>query len=231
MTYHSNSPMATVLGLLLLLGGCAGGVDLAPAPQADTVPTGPGRGAEAVKGGIRIAAFVDAWSARPEDLNEEVTPIRVRITNRGDDSISLRYRDFQLTSQGRTFAAIPPYDVEGEIVKAIPTFGYPYRGFEVAPYLSPYYHDLTPFAGPFPYDAPYYGRYYPAALEIELPTQAMLELALPEGVLQPGGDVTGFLYFENVGDQVQRLIFRATPSNANTGEPIGTLTIPFVTVD
>jgi hypothetical protein len=55
----------------------------------------------------------------------------------------------------------------------------------------------------------------------------MIVKALPEGVLEPGGRVTGFVYFEEVED-VPRVRFVAQLVNASTGARFGTLTIPFV---
>lgn len=177
-----------------------------------------------------MEARVDAWSAQPENLAQEATPIRVRIMNRSGNPLRIRYNDFHLVGpDGKSFAAIPPYNLQGEVTKPINNLATPATGFTVAPYLTGYYPGITSFAGPFAYDAAYYGTYAPRFRQINLPTEQMLQLALPEGVVDPTGEVSGFLYFESVGDlDVSRVQLRAELVNAQTGQKFGDITIPFV---
>ena len=58
---------------------------------------------------------------------------------------------------------------------------------------------------------------------VRLPTQGMYDAALPEGSLADGGIVEGYLYFEKLGDDVQRATLRATLDGSSTP-----LEIPFV---
>ena len=62
---------------------------------------------------------------------------------------------------------------------------------------------------------------------MELPTQDMLVRAIPEGVLQPGGTVDGFLYFETVPKGVESVTFTYQLHDANSRESLGTVQIPF----
>ena len=60
-----------------------------------------------------------------------------------------------------------------------------------------------------------------------LPTEDMMKSALPEGTLAPGGTMTGFLYFQNVGEREGEVTLRARLVDARTGEQFGALAIPF----
>jgi hypothetical protein len=55
----------------------------------------------------------------------------------------------------------------------------------------------------------------------------MLRQALPEGTLEEGGSVTGFLYFQDVSEREGRVTLQARLVDARTGEQFGTLSIPF----
>lgn len=203
--------------------------NLAPAPGAQPAP-GPGQGAVAMEAGVRMEARVDAWDARPANLEDAVTPVLVEITNNSSSPMLVRYNAFQLVGpQDQTFSAIPPFDLEAEVTQPVTTPAFTYTGFGVAPYLSPYYPGVDPFVGDFAFDAGYYGTHFPAFREIDLPTADMVQMALPEGVLEPGGSVTGFLYFQDVGDaDVPRVVYTAELVNARTGQQFGTVEIPFV---
>ena len=63
---------------------------------------------------------------------------------------------------------------------------------------GPVYPGLTTFAGPLMCDPFFYASYYPRFVQLQLATGDMVQKALPEGALQPGGRMTGFLYFDNV---------------------------------
>jgi hypothetical protein len=56
----------------------------------------------------------------------------------------------------------------------------------------------------------------------------MLSQALPEGVLQPGGRVAGFLYFHRIRQSDGRVTFAEDVIDANTRERIATLRIPLL---
>ncbi|HEY8380383.1 MAG TPA: hypothetical protein VIK91_28060 [Nannocystis sp.] len=217
-------PAGLSLLLAAVLAGCA--TQLAPAPGADVVP-GVGRAARDEQAGVEIIADAGAWRGVPPDLDEALTPILVTITNRGRRPIEIRYEHFALvTPAGGEFAALPPFAVEG-VVYAPTTIVTPPLGFGVAPYLSPWYPGWSVWDGPFPYHAHYYETYYPAFERITLPTGDMIQKSLPEGVLQPGGRITGFVFFEEVED-VSRVTFVARLIDAAAEVSLGTLEIPFI---
>lgn len=79
---------------------------------------------------------------------------------------------------------------------------YPPIGFRYAPYLSPYFIGAPIYGGRFATNPLYWDRYEPVMKTVSLPTVDMLRKALPEGVLEPGGRLDGFVYFEGVGAEV-----------------------------
>lgn len=221
---------ARICGVLLLLAGtaCTPPPELEPAPRANETP-GVGEGATSVEHGVTVEARAGAWSGAPAALQTEVTPMLVKITNGGPVPIRIQYDELHLVSRtGRMFAAIPPFDVKGAVTQRITSYVSPITSFTVAPYLSGYYPDLMPAVVPFAYDPVYYDNYYTTFVERELPTADMVQRALPEGVLGPGGSIGGFVYFEHIGDDVAGATFRADLVNARTGAQFGMVTIPFV---
>lgn len=220
----------TVLTLVAVVAaGCGARAELEPAPGAQPAPPGRGVGAMGHASGVTIIARADAWSGFPERL-EEVTPVRVTIENNSGVPIRLRYSRFKLVAPtGQTYAAIPPFDIEGTEIESVGQYGY--TNFYVAPHLRRYYPWIEPYGGYYPSVNDYYDRYYPQFLRIPLPTGDMIQKALPEGVLMPGGTLTGFLYFENVDGDVPSVDFTAELVDATNGDgdPIGVIRIPFVT--
>lgn len=224
------SRRTALLVALLALGvaGCA--TTLVPAPGAHPVP-GVDHAADARIAGVHLVASTEAWSGFPSDLDDIVTPMLVTITNDGPRPLEIRYEHFALqTPGGVIFAALPPFQVTGVALEPIanlgPTAGF---GFSVAPYLSPWYPGWNVYGGPFPFNSGYYGGYYgfySSFGQVRLPTSDMLQRALPEGVLAPGGRISGFVYFERVIDVV-RVAFVAHLVEVG-GQAFGTVQIPFV---
>ena len=209
------------MAVSLLLGACAG--QLQPAPEAMLVE-GRGKGAAAQTAGVTVIARARAWQSSPSSLELVVTPILVTIENESPTPLRVRYADFALVGpEGRRFAARAPFEVQGYV--ADPGAGYAYPRY---PYPYPYFiRDSLgrPVAfDPFWYDPFYdFGR-FPS---VSLPTGDMVQLALPERVVEPHGRATGFVYFERV-QKVPRVDFTARLLDDRSGQPIGTVTIPFV---
>ncbi|WAS97321.1 hypothetical protein [Nannocystis punicea] len=209
---------------LAVLLGCAH--PLAPAPEARRVP-GLGDAAMAEDAGVEVIASANAWRGFPPDLEDAVTPLLVILTNRSDRSLELRYEHFRLVSPGGVnYVALPPFRIHDTVYAPIDMV-YPATGFGVAPYLSPWYPGWSVWSGPFPYRGMYYDSYYTGFQRVALPSGDMIQKALPEGVLSPGGRITGYLYFEHVED-TRRVDFVADLVDAGTGEPFGAVEIPFV---
>jgi hypothetical protein len=215
---------ALVAALAVALVGCA--TQLRPAPEAVMLP-GPGQAAVAEAAGVRIVASADAWRGDPEGLERVVTPMLVRVENDGAVAVQVRYEDFALVAaDGRRFVAIPPFNVRG-VVSTLDRGGYPVYGFGV----SPFYPHLAVAPGIYPFD-PFYPFYYDPYWPywhrwVTLPTGDMVQKALPEGVLQPGGRATGFLYFEDVA-KARRVTFEARLPVRDADNRTVSVTIPFV---
>jgi hypothetical protein len=226
--------VSTIIGGALLgvaAAACSPRPQLEPAPRANETP-GMGEGATAVRSGVTVEARAGAWTGQPGDLATKVTPMMVTITNGGAVPLRVQYEQLHLVAaDGRMFSAIPPYDVKGTATQRVTTYVSPVTGFAIAPYLSPYYPGLSPVTTPFAYDPLYYDNYYNVLVRSELPTADMVMKALPEGVLSPGGSVGGFVYFEHVGENTDRLAFHADLVNAATGAQFAVVTIPFTVTE
>lgn len=215
----------------LLVTACMGRVKLRPAATAQTLP-GEKKAAVAEAAGVRMVVETDQWSGYPVNLNQVATPLRVTVENRSSEPLRLRYNEFTLSgAEGFTAAALPPYRIEGSVTTAVarPAFRprFIHRGFYYAPYYAPYWRGLRPWGSPWAYDPLYYDRYY-TYWQTPLPTGDMLEMAIPEGVIEPQGSIRGFLYFQRLNKDLRTVTFKADLVNAQTGRTFGTITIPFV---
>jgi hypothetical protein len=211
--------------------GCAHDEGLVPAPQASVVPGAP-RLAYDQEGAVAIWVDGDGWRGDPRDLEQVMTPILVTVSNRGQRPLRLMYRDFALEfPTGIRVNPLPPFSMHtaGPVrttLVEVPAFRH--RGFFVAPYYGAYYPGLRRWHRPLPHDPFFYDTYYARWL-VSLPTTDMLRGALPEGVLEPGGSVTGFLYFPDVPREARGLfVFRATLPDDPDGRNVASLDVPLV---
>ena len=196
--------------------------ELVPAPEAQTLPGQP-RVAEETVEGVRVQVDSAAW--RSGQLYDVLSPVRVTIENRSGRPLRIAYGQFTLGGpSGFRLAALPPYQAAAADAAAgsvgVPP-GFVGSGFFVAPGAVRYYRGVLPWNGSFPYDPVYYNRWY-GAWPSSLPNEELLRQGLPEGVLQPGGHVSGFLYFK---DQPKgtALRFYASLVDAETGQSFGTV--------
>lgn len=227
--------MMSGVALALVLSACSGSRNMTPARSAQQVSDD---AAVARDNNVKVITRADAWTGDAK-ISEEVTPMRVTIENNGNEPVRVQYQNFKLVgTDGQRFAALPPLNVSGTVpmadlpdgwVAATPAFAY--DGFDVAPYYTPVYSGIGGYTGYFPYDPYYYGTYYSAWPQQQLPTAEMILRALPEGVVRPGGRVEGFVYFERVPDDVERLVFSATLQDANSqpeqDQQVASVEIPF----
>jgi hypothetical protein len=226
-------PRCAIAAVVLVgLAGCTG-PELRPAAEA-TPAVLRGEAAVAKDAGVQMAVSTGAWDARPVDLEMVLTPVLVEILNQSSRPLRIGYDAFQFSSleAGQSYAALPPYSIQAEAVR--PVSGgrpyYPYTGFGGAPYLRGYYPQLGIYSGPFAFSDGYYAAYAPVwsgYRPVELPTEDMLERALPEGVVEPGGRVGGFLYFQRIKGSGS-FTFSADLLDARTGERFGAIAILFV---
>lgn len=223
----------TVL-LLLSFVACARYPALLPAPGAHLAPEG---GAEARAEGIEIRIDGTAWDGIPRDLSTVITPVWVELHNESERPMQVRYEAFSLLGDsGFHYAVLPPFHPD-----AAPAYGAApakaegkaktrrmrtHRQFFVAPYYGPFF-DYQPWPYPFLYEPGYYDRYY-AMWASPLPSPDMLAEALPEGVLDQGGQIGGFLYFQRAPDSEQSVRFQARLIDARSEDVFGEVLIPMV---
>ncbi len=212
--------------LTLGLAGCAAG-RLQPATTARVIANAPDA-AVAEDSGIRIAAEANDWSASPADLDERLTPMKVRIINHSGAPIEILYQQFALLGgHGRKYLPLPPAPIaEGSHVPPV-TPVYSASHFFVAPRLHDVYPSLEAWKAPLARDDGFYARQV-SRWDEDLPTHPMRRMALPEGVLADGGEISGFLYFENATRKEKRVTFRADLNTPPQGAAVTELEIPFV---
>jgi hypothetical protein len=236
--------------------GCTKTTRLRPASGVERAASSP-TAAVVSRGGLRLIADTEAWDAYPEDLEQVMTPILVRLLNDSDREVALRYPSFRLvTGSGQELRPMPPVQVttRGE-GRRNPLSAFGFAGLRapvwIAPdgprqrargeregerhgaafHFAPYYRDLWG-DGPrywehgFDFDPYYYDRY--GQWRADLPTEAMVRRALPEGVLEPGGWISGFLYFEKIA--ATRVVLHADIELPLGEERVASMEIAFVDV-
>jgi hypothetical protein len=217
--------LALVAALALGALSCAAGKML-PAASARVVPGAP-ETATAEREGVRVSADGDDWSASPADLPEHLTPVKVRIVNHSGAPVLIEYRQFSLLGgRGRVYHAIPPVPLEHAEGAATIEPVYAASNFFVAPRFHDVYPTLAAWSQPLDRDGdPSAERYQ--LWGRDLPTRAIRRLGLPEGVLADGGEISGFLYFENATKRERRLTLRADIDGAQDGDRLTKIELPF----
>jgi len=70
--------------------------------------------------------------------------------------------------------------------------------------------------------------WYPYYWTVPLPSQDMIAQALPEGAVNDGGRVSGFVYFQHVASREHQVSFEMQLVDGPTGEEFGSVSIPFI---
>ncbi len=212
--------------MTVALAGCAAG-HLQPATSARVIPDVP-NAAVAEDSGIRIAAEANDWNATPADLGERLTPLKVRIINHSGQPVQILYQQFALLGgHGHKYLPLPPAPIaEGARVPPVRPV-YAASNFFVAPRLHDVYPSLEVWKAPLARDDDFYARQV-SRWDEDLPTHPMRRMALPEGVLADGGEISGFLYFENATRHEKRVTFHADLNAPPQGDEVTQLEIPFV---
>ncbi|HVZ89301.1 MAG TPA: hypothetical protein VHG72_20205 [Polyangia bacterium] len=217
-----------MLFLLVTAVSCAQG-KLLPAASAHVIPGVP-EAAAAEVGGLRLSADGDDWSANPADLSEHLTPVKVRIVNHSGEPAVIAYDRFKLVGgHGHVYRAIPVVPLEHrtppdgartiEPVYAASNF-----------FVAGRYHDLYPTLAAWPRPVDRDERAEEENYRLwgpQMPTRTMQRMGLPEGVLADGGEISGFLYFENATKHEGHLTLRADIDDAPTGDRLARIEIPF----
>ncbi len=212
--------------------GCAGTPEAkSPDPSTNTIgrsstPTLPKQLAMSEFAEIDVRARTHAWPGDAE-VTKHVTPIRLVVENHSATGVRLLYEDFVIiTDTGDQFAALPPHAVDGEVSKRVlvenyrpPHALFHHNDFYLAPPYVKIYPHLSLYPNHLPHDQTYYPEHFSYWDDMPLPTPEMLDRALPEGVLESGGQVDGFVYFEHVsGEGPFTLVVDLTTPG---GAPIG----------
>ncbi|HLV19304.1 MAG TPA: hypothetical protein VKZ49_00425 [Polyangiaceae bacterium] len=224
---------------LVLLGGCTKSHDLEPAANASEVEGLPDAAFTSVDG-VQVVAQAGEWPEDQEVLDNS-TPIYIEIINGSGMPLRIEYRHFSLASStGATYAALPPFRVQGTptqpsvIADREPVaLGYRADGFKVAPYYGHIYEEIPTYDRPFVADQAYYGTAYShwSGTRLREPSRTMKIMALPEGVLEPGGHLRGYVYFPRLPAGAQQVEVRFNAVDADTGDIFAIAAIPFVQSD
>lgn len=221
-----------------LLVACQSSPSLEPTAETPNAEMGPDA-AKATAEGITLWVEGSAWPGDSQ-VKEEVTPLKVQIQNQSDRPLRLRYEDFVLVSaKGDEFAALPPFEIEGSIQepRAVSYSRAPYQTrfyhdrFYAAPHYSSIYSSMSPYPYRYRYDGTHYGTHYDYWKDIDLPTERMREVALPEGVIDPGGSVRGHLYFEKVSTGIEHVTLEVQLVNEKNGQRFGSIKVPLRVVE
>ncbi len=221
--HHTGS----VLTFAAALACCRTG-ELKPAPRA------PGNLAAAARAGVAVLAEPPKEEVAGA---KKVTALRIAIDNRSNNALRLSFNEIALVGkQGEVYAALPPFRMVGTAGDLNAEAGYApilepgfyHQGFRVAAAYVSIYPTLPAFRGAFFGDPMYYDNYWAVLSEAAPPTTKMLLLALPEGVLEAGGRVSGIVYFEKVRADADRVELRARLVDADTGRIVGIVSLPFV---
>jgi hypothetical protein len=236
----------TTAVLVLAFAGCVVEPVLVPDRGATRV-SGSDTKATAEVLGVQLRVDGAAWHGDPLELPELLTPVRLAIENHSGRPLRVAYEDFTLVgSSGFRYRAIAP--VPGELpvseaggtplrlVASMPTPSPvahrpppPPRHSPHRFYVAPHYRYRWPhpwvWVRPFRFDPYAYHRYGWAG---RLPTDDMIAEAIPEGVLQDGGRVEGFVYFQGVARREKRVELQVSLVDAEDEKPFGELHVPLV---
>lgn len=128
--------------------------------------------------------------------------------------------------EGGTLVRVDDDEGEGGAEEITPEFDS--DNFYAAPYWGYAYPGIGWWSGYWGAPYGYYNMYYPYMRRYHLPTRSMLRKGIPEGVVDKGGYISGFLYFQKPSKNAsQPLEFTARLIDAKTGRQFGTLEIPF----
>lgn len=192
--------MALGMAVMLTFAGCGGGTTLQPVAGPGVPPSVQDLGS------LRVSVTAGAWQFRPRSLTEHVLPFLVAIRNLGPQPVPISRGDFLLLDDAnRQYLSLAP-------TEALALVGSSSSGVAVAPSIGvggSTGGGGTIFGGGLGISLGGYGG---------VDARDVIPRALPEGPVQPGAEVQGFLYFPYPAAAYQSLRFVVAPS-ALPGQP------------
>ncbi len=212
-------------GLILGVAGC-GHAHLMPAPSAAVVPGAPGA-AFSLASGVRCSADVAGWEGRPDDLPDTVTPVKVRLMNSSGKPLRVLYQEFALVgAEGRRYQPIPVLPLEPDASSPRLDPIYAASKFFVSARYHDVYQGFDAWPQPLERDDDFYTTQFRRWGD-QRPSFSALRKALPEGVLDNGGVISGYLYFETPIRREGAVTFEAELDDDAGQGTIASLKIPF----
>ena len=209
---------ARVALALALLAGCSTTrVVPVAAPGAAVDPAA--RRVQVTAAGVTLTLRSSAWDGSPRYLPDYVTPFHVHLANGTPTALAFDYHDLRLFDEARfQYTALPPADVE-RILRGVAgtdprspgppgpalAAGSPGVASDAEPGVLIAWvprRTVAPSWGPLWWD-PWWG--WPGPYYVPVPTHEVLTRALPVGMIQPGAQVEGFVYFPALRPTAQRL--------------------------
>lgn len=228
---------------LIAVGGIAA---CGPAQSAALQPVQVGAQLETEKAVERsedsyVETTTDQWPG-DEAVTRYATPVHVLVRNDGERPIRVALPFFKLVGQsGRAYDALPvvaieerakPPIIEGSNFLLSPEAVA--EGNQLNPNPGPIYDEVIPETATNRYRLGYSIDYTKTQWAYWhehdfLPTKQMQWYALRERVLEPGDAVQGYIYFERVDDEARAVQLQIDIVDAETGEGIERVSIPYLT--
>jgi hypothetical protein len=154
---------------------------------------------------VRIAVATEELSCECEHL----VALRVKIENQSDAAAVIRYDHFALRVRGgERRPSLPLFDIADRDPIVPGYYRFPWSGFQLAPHLSAHYRGFWNGSRIQPEAEAYYSQHHTTLTTLVTPTRMMRRHALPEGTLEPGGYITGLLFFERPQNEQASLMAR-----------------------
>jgi hypothetical protein len=188
---------------------------------------GAGRGiASSAAAGVHVTTNRNEW--RGWTLVPALVPLPITIDNDSSRPLRIRYREIWLaTAGGARAAALPAIDLAGKGPPVPRRYPYVWSGFYLAPHLIRFYRGFWTGRWTIDDDAEHYEMRFRELTTLMSPTTEMVHRALPEGVLEPAGYITGVLYFRKpagTATLVVDLVDAASAERFGTVEVAGAIT-------
>jgi hypothetical protein len=231
---------AILSSLVVVTAACAIRPELVADTKAvrapDNNPTGYSlSGAMTNVAGVKVTVDGAAWDGEPSWANSAVMPVQVTIQNSSGRPLNVSSAQFWMIGQSgaryRALPLLPPHNPDkpqppnrGAAVGPVPRALFFARGFYLAPHMSAAFPRCTVYPV-FSYDKAFYEHGY-ASWPGALPSQDMLSRALPDGVIDDGGIVSGFVYFPMLPRSERHVQFDLRLVDTERGTPLAEAVVP-----